>query len=121
MQRGRSELVPPNRITSDSLSFHFTVRIGARNGNEAPNFLGPFAQGPRSDRFVYVNLGKRAGQLKTPWDRRAKVPLTAINWTLIKKVAKGGVLETQIEGTDRDGGPACGTVPLIGGWRVIAE
>jgi hypothetical protein len=68
-----------------------------------------------------VNSGKRAGQAKTQWDRRAKVPLTGINWTLIKNVAKGGVLETQIEGTGRDGGPACGTVPLIGRWRAIAE
>ena len=115
IQKGKSEVVPPDQVSSDSISFNFTVRVGARAKNEAPNFLGPFTQGPRSDRFVYVNSGKRAGQSKTPWDRRAKVPLTSITWAMIKN---GGVLETRIEGIGGDGGPACGTVPLVGGWRV---
>ncbi|HEY8131388.1 MAG TPA: DUF5990 family protein [Thermoanaerobaculia bacterium] len=33
-------------------------------------------------------------------------------------IKDGGVLETRIEGIGGDGGPACGTVPLIGGWRA---
>ena len=51
------------------------------------------------------------------WQRRAKVPLAGITWTMIKK---GSVIEAHIEGTARDGGPACATVPLLGGgWKVV--
>jgi hypothetical protein len=31
-----------------------------------------------------------------------------------------GVLEARIQGTGRDGGPACATVPLLdAGWKVV--
>jgi hypothetical protein len=120
IQRGKSELLAPDRVTSDEISFRFTVRLGTMD--EAPNFLGPFSQGPRGGRFVYVNSGQRASQPQSRWDRRAKVPLTGITWALIRRVAAGHRLEARIEGTGRDGGPSCGTVPLLGrGWRVVPE
>lgn len=86
-----------------------------------PNFLGPFTQGPRGARFVYVNSGTLAGQANTKWTRRAKVPLSGITWAMIKR-AKGAILEARIDGVGRDGGPACGTVPLLdGGWRIARD
>lgn len=100
------------------MTFEFAVRVGKRSGGE-PNFLGPFAQGPPAGRFVYINSGTLAGQSDSGWTRRAKVPLTAITWSLIERAqATGGVLETSIAGTGGDGGPACGTVPLRSAWRV---
>lgn len=76
-----------------------------------PNFLGPFVQGPRGARFVYINSG-------TPWTRRAKVHLSGITWALIRR-AKGKPPETRFAGTARDGGPSCSTVPLLGGgWQI---
>jgi hypothetical protein len=70
-----------------------------------------------------VNSGKRAGQFDSCWDRRAKVPLTGVTASLIEQAAAlpGAVLETQIAGTGRDGGPSCATVPLVGGWRVVTS
>jgi hypothetical protein len=106
------------RRTRSSITFEFAVRIGKRAGGE-PNFLGPFAQGPPAGRFVYVNSGTLAGQSDSVWTRRAKVPLTAITWSLIQRaLSTGAVLETSIAGTGRDGGPACGTVPLRPAWSV---
>ncbi|MEK6371421.1 MAG: DUF5990 family protein [Acidobacteriota bacterium] len=65
-----------------------------------------------------MNSGTYAGQADTPWSRRAKVPLAGITWALIKR-AKGAPLEARINGTGSDGGPACGTVPLLdGGWKI---
>lgn len=114
-QRGKSELVPPTRSTPKELVFDLTVRV---RDEAQPNFLGPFAQGPRGARFVYVNSGTYAGQADTPWSRRAKVPLAGITWALIKR-AKGAPLEAWINGTGSDGGPTCGTVPLLdGGWKI---
>jgi hypothetical protein len=121
VQRGRSELLPPARQTSEEMVFDFSVRVADPNGSE-PNFLGPYAQGPVGERFVYINSGQRAEEAQSCWDRRAKVHLRDIGWPLVKKaLASGGVLEARIEGTGRDGGPACATVPLLGGgWRFVA-
>lgn len=120
VQRGRSELLPPARQTPAELVFDFSVRVAQTKSGE-PNFLGPFAQGTVGERFVYVNSGQRAGEAQSCWDRRAKVHLKDIGWPLVKKaLANGGTLEARIEGTSRDGGPACATVPLLGGgWRVV--
>ena len=84
------------------------------------NFLGPFAQGPVGGRFVYVNSGTLGGQPDSGWTRRAKVPLGGIAWSLIQKAA-GSIIEVRIAGTARDGGPACATVPLLGGGWKIAQ
>ncbi|HJQ37736.1 MAG TPA: DUF5990 family protein [Thermoanaerobaculia bacterium] len=120
MQRGRAELVEPSIADGDSISFDFDVRVAERDGNAPPRFLGPFTQGPPASRFVYVNSGKRAGQQESPWDRRAKVPLAGVTWALIDQLlaTPGAVLEARIAGTGRDGGPACATIPLVGGWRL---
>jgi hypothetical protein len=117
VQRGRDELLDAATASAKELVFEFSVR--ARNdGSDAPNFLGPFAQGPVGGRFVYVNSGTLAGEPGSQWTRRAKVPLGGITWSLIRKAADS-VIEARIAGTGRDGGPACATVPLLGaGWRV---
>jgi hypothetical protein len=119
MQRGRGELEPAARRSPAAITFEFTVRVGKqRNGK--PNFLGPFAQGPPAGRVVYINSGTLAGQPQSPWSRRAKIPLTEITWPLIERArAADGVLEAEITGVGRDGGPVCATVPLLSGsWRL---
>ena len=99
-----------------------TYTVGAFGQNVGkPNFLGPVAQGPPAGRFVYVNSGTSAGQADSCWTRRAKVPLTGIGWRLIERALAGTdtILEVQIDGKAKDGGPACATVPLLdGGWRI---
>lgn len=117
MQRGRADLVPPARESGRALEFDFAVRIGERPNGE-PNFLGPFTQGPPDGRFVYVNSGTLAGQPESCWTRRAKIPLTGITWALIDAARRSGaVLETDMPGLGRDGGPTCATVKGIS-WRV---
>ncbi len=119
LQRGRSELVPPSKESAKALTFDFALRFEPGTAGGPPRLLGPFAQGPPAGRFVYVNSGKQAGQAESCWDRRAKVHLRDIPASLIEEsAASGAVIETQIAGTGRDGGPACATVPLIGGWRI---
>jgi hypothetical protein len=115
LQRGKNELVPPTRSTPKQLIFELAVRV---RDEDEPNFLGPFAQGPRGARFVYITSGTYAGQTNTPWSRRAKVHLSGITWPLIRR-AKGKPLEARFAGTARDGGPSCATVPLLGGgWQI---
>lgn len=120
LQRGRHELVPPAARSDDALVFELSVRVAER-GDGPPNLLGPFAQGPRGDRFVYVSSGTSAGQFGSCWTRRAKVKTAGIGWEMVDEAlaTPGAVLEARIHGLARDGGPCCATVPLLdGGWRV---
>ncbi|HEU0079591.1 MAG TPA: DUF5990 family protein [Longimicrobiaceae bacterium] len=124
VQRGRAELLLPCEAGPGEIRFDFVLRVAARPGGGEPDFLGPYAQGTPADRFVYVGSGKRAGQADSGWDRRAKVKLSGIGWDEIERVlaAPGARLEARIEGTGRDGGPACASVPLVDGcWKPAGE
>ncbi len=119
---GDAELVRPTRTTADSIAFDFAVRVDISK-RDAPRFLGEFAQGPPSTRFVYVNSGRRAGQTGTAWDRRAKISLTDIGTDLLRSANEtaGTVLEIEIEGTGDDGGPVCASVKKSSGWRLVSR
>jgi len=97
------------------LSFDVPVRLapGAR-------FLGDFvrSEGP-SRRFVYIAIGGQAGQPGSEWSRRAKIDIHLLAPELLERALAGGVLEAQLPGRAKDGGPACATVRPIGPWRVV--
>jgi hypothetical protein len=78
----------------------------------AADFRGPFVQGPRGGRFVYLDIGTLAGQHDSPWSRRLKVPLSGITTTLLRRASSGGcpALEARVPGTGRDGTPSCASV-----------
>jgi hypothetical protein len=123
VQRGKDELLPPSKVSAESLIFDLSVRVSERKAAGAPRVLGPYAQGKPDDRFVYLNSGTMAGQRDSCWTRRAKIKTGGISWKLIEQTlaTTGAVLEVKIEGRMRDGGPCCATVPLIdGGWTVCA-
>src|SRR5712664_167602 len=123
LQEGRDDLVAPVLVTGGEIQFEFALRLGTpRQG--LPNFLGPAAQGPARSRFVYINSGPHAVPTGTPWDRRAKVPLTGITDALVESALADDsrVLEARIAGTAKDGGPVCASVPLLGGaWRLVTR
>jgi len=120
LQLGRSELSPPIQV-SPHLEFATTVRVVVGTTGEL-DFRGPAVQGPRAGRFIYLGSGTRAGQLGSRWDRRAKVSLEGLRPLLAQErsetAASGGF--AAINGTSRDGGPACASVPLLGtGWSLV--
>lgn len=127
LQKGKSgvhgnvELVQATRRDLDSLSFDFSVRVEQAKTGARPRFLGDFTQGPPDKRFVYVNSGRSAGQADTFWNRRAKIPLTTISGALIDKVRSKpeSILEIEIEGTSKDGGPVCASLLSSTEWRSV--
>jgi hypothetical protein len=122
IQRGADEWLPPVSVSADAAVLEATVRVAADGAGAPPRVLGALAHGPPRARFVYVTWGRRAGQPESPWDRRAKVPLAGITAPLVGEAlaTRGAVLEASIDGTGRDGGPACASVALRdGGWRVV--
>ncbi len=124
VQRGRDELVKPFLTTADAVSFAVTLSLGPSLADGSPNFRGPFAQGTPADRFVYVNSGFYAGQMGTPWERRAKIKLADIPIALVESAVgnPNAAIEARIEGTMKDGGPVCASVraPQIS-WRVVTR
>jgi hypothetical protein len=124
VQRGRDDLVKPFLATTDLVSFAITLELGALLADGSANFRGPYAQGAPADRFVYVNSGFYAGQMGTPWERRAKIKLAGIPIELVERAAgrPDAAIEALIHGTMNDGGPVCASVrpPQIS-WRMVTQ
>jgi len=125
LQKGRGskyEVVQKQRSTGEDLKFEFTAGVKT-DKDGAPDFSGPFVQGPRGDRYFYIDIGTYAGQVNTCWSRRLKVPLSCITSDLIDS---NSTLIADIPGTGRDGGPSCAyswlkCVDRPWQWRAISN
>lgn len=93
----------------EPLVFDFTIRVGP-----GPKFFGDQVrrEGPER-RFVYVRVGRMAGDPASPWSRRMKIDVHDIAPELLERAAGGTVIETVVNGTGADGTPACATVRPI--------
>ena len=113
-------IIHKQRSNDADLTFEFTVTVKDNRDDGLPNFLGPLAQGPVTGRFIYIDIGKCAGQSDSCWERRIKVPLVGITWEMIEKVSADPklALEARLPGTAKDGGPNCATVKPIEGWKL---
>lgn len=103
------------------LTFAFTIAV-RREPATPLRLRGPFVQGPTDARFIYLVVGRRAGQPDSPWDRRAKVPLAGITPALVRAVLAhpGAWLEAAVPGTLPDGSPTCATRAFAPGrgWQA---
>ena len=106
--------------TGSDLRFEFSVMAKINPDDEAPNFVGSVVQGPPKGRFIYINIGKSAGQINSCWNRRLKIQLAGITRPMIESLegASGRFLQASIPGTGKDGGPSCATVKPIAGWQA---
>ena len=113
------ETVQKQIPASNDLSFKFTIKVkGDSSKEEIPKFSGSFVQGPADNKFVYIDIGKCAGQFDSTWSRRLKIPLTGITWKDIDSLSGNSMLQASVPGTGRDGGPNCATVKPFGGWHL---
>jgi hypothetical protein len=114
LQDKASHPVDPKVSADESLVFVTTVQLSAKG-----NLVGEHvrAEGPER-RFIYIAIGKQAGDKASPWDRRMKIDIHTIPRALLDRAAKDGVLEAVIAGRGKDGTPACATVPLAKPWRL---
>ena len=121
LQRGKNERAAKTRSDGHNITFEFKVTVKNNRPDGAPNFLGPFTQGPPAKRFFYINSGICAGQAESPWERRAKVHFAGITWPMIEKVMADPnlVLTASVLGAAEDGGPMTASVKLLDtGWSV---
>jgi hypothetical protein len=121
IQQGKGNdytMIQKQRSKDGDVSFEFTVVVKDNRDDDLPNFLGPLTQGPTTGRFIYIVIGKSAGQIHSCWQRRLKVPLSGITWDMIAKASTKMLLEARLPGTGKDGGPSCATVKPTDGWKV---
>jgi hypothetical protein len=126
IQRGKGsdyETLYLQRPTNPRAQIVFDVPITVTETEGGLNFSGPFVQGKTGDRFLYVDIGKYAGQRNTTWARRMKVPLGNITLALVEQASKSGkAIETRIPGTAKDGSPtAASTAKIQSAWALVAR
>jgi hypothetical protein len=109
LQDKDGKLQPPVRRADGMHAFDF--ELGVAPGPEGrPNFSGPFASGPREQRFVYLSWPHLDG---CGYVNRIKVRLADLDWPLIEQaIAAGRPLEADASGRK----PGGGTVPVA--WRL---
>src|SRR3954447_17190393 len=110
------EPVQKQRSNGKDLTFELQPSLKQNASDSVVAMAGPFVHGPIGQRFVYVDIGTYAGQSDSCWSRRLKIPLNGIP---VEVIQTGGVLETRVPGTGRDGGPNCATVKDFKGWKAI--
>lgn len=95
-----------------------TVKPGA---DGTPDFAGPAVHGKRGERFFYLSWsGERAGHREM--FRRLKLHLRDLTSAQLDRARKsGGTLEARVRAVAKDGGPACASVPLLGGGWMCAN
>ena len=115
LQEGDDAPLDPKRSQAgEALSFDFPLGIAP-----GPKVFGPQVrrEGPVR-RFVYVRIGTAAGDRVSPWTRRMKIDIHEIDPALLDAAIAGGVLEATVNGTAKDGSPACATIRPVR-WRVV--
>lgn len=113
LQEDDAPLDPKRSKTGEPLSFDFPLRLAP-----GPKFFGKQVrrEGPVR-RFVYIRVGTAAGDHASPWARRMKIDIHDIDPKLLDAAAQGGVLVATINGTLKDGSPACATIrPVV--WSI---
>jgi hypothetical protein len=115
---GKAELVPPASRSAAIVAFDLVATIDGSLPDGRPRLLARFVQGPPEARFVYLPIGKYAGQADSEWAGRVKVPLGDLGWEKIETLQPGGRLVGRIPGKSPKGGPALAgvhsTKPLRG-------
>ena len=107
LQTGDGQPVDPKMSSAgEPLTFDFSIRVAS-----GPKFLGDHVrrEGPVR-RFVYICIGHLAGDASSPWSRRMKIDIHDIDQDMLDRAATGAVIETRVNGTGKDGTPACATL-----------
>jgi hypothetical protein len=109
VQRGTEviDLVPADRR---QVTFNVEFEVG-RQPDGRLNFLGPYAQGDRHDRFFYLSWAEARGDTFAMF-RRLKIRLGHLTERrVLAAVRNGRPITVRLSLTDTKGGPLCATPP----------
>ena len=90
--------------------FQPTFRVKRLEDGTA-DFFGPFAQGKRGERFVYLSWGVCAREGEFRMFRRAKIQLSHLTWKTVQAhITAARPIVARLTLTDCKGCPLCATV-----------
>jgi len=115
LQDKKNHCVDPQRaVAGADLIFDFSIRVAP-----GPRFLGEHvrSEGP-TRRFVYICVGKPAGDPACCWSRRMKIDIHDVPEALLEGALGGKRLVASIPGTASDGTPSCATVRPRS-WSIV--
>lgn len=75
------------------------------------DYRGPFAQGKRGQRFIYLSWGDLTPENRFTMLRRAKLNLFTIPEHIARALADGCTVQAELELTDPRGEPICASIP----------
>jgi hypothetical protein len=112
LQDREEQLQPPVKRADGMHVFDFELAVG-EGPDGRPNFTGPFANGPREQRFVYLSWPRTDG---CGYVNRIKMRLADLDWPQIEVAIRRGLpLEADASGRK----PGGGTVPVA--WRLAED
>lgn len=113
MQDKSQDLLPGQSRADGVFVFECSIKVKGSPHAQPPDFAGPYVHGRIQQRFLYLSLGSRQGDV-WHWIRRIKIPLSGVTWEHLESVAStSDILEAAVDGT------RSGSVPLLGeGWMV---
>jgi hypothetical protein len=106
----RQQVVDDLPADTEPAVFWFAVRVKGDPRVEDPDFAGPYVQGRRGQRFVYLCWGERIDGV---WNgfRRAKLSLHALPWHKIGEALEtGSPLRATLRMSDERGGPVAASL-----------
>ncbi|WP_353951637.1 DUF5990 family protein [Knoellia sp. S7-12] len=106
MQRGR-DVVSARPVTGETMTFDAELNVVVTA--DGVDYRGPWVQGKRGDRFLYLNWGQDEGAGFVGF-RRAKLMLGVLDPAEMASAAAGAVLEGRLSLVDACGGPVCAAV-----------
>jgi hypothetical protein len=107
--------------SADSKRIVFKPTLRARrNADGSVNFLGPFAQGPKTERFIYLNWVTTNGKVLTAQVGRIKLHLNHIKWATVKKAVEGNKpVRVKLALTNAKDGPVMASVRAdVAKWEL---
>ena len=101
---------PKRSSAGEPISFDVPIRVAP-----GPKFFGDQVRREGPDRrFVYIRIGQSAGDLRSPWSRRMKIDIHDLEQDLLDRAAAAGrAIQITVNGSAKDGSPACATVKPI--------
>jgi hypothetical protein len=104
---------------SKRIVFKPTLRV-RRNADGSANFLGPYAQGPKDERFIYLNWAATNGKVLTALVGRVKLHLSHLKWEAVAKAAeRGKPIRVKLALTNAKGNPVMASVrPDVAKWEL---
>jgi hypothetical protein len=119
-RHAREEVFNATPGDADEAAFVFDVDAVTTKEGEI-DFRGPFVQGKRGERFVYLTWGAVDPDGRFEMFRRAKLRFSDMDPTYVERaLTTGAPIEGTLGLTSTRGGPLCASVrPPIIQWRVL--